>query len=144
MTEPGRPGRRSAASFEVPRVRELRPRPEPPDELNAEEAVVWRTVTARMPADWFTSENFPLLVMYCRSICSARDIANRRKSGLNLEELDLLLSMVDRERRSIESLATKMRLTQQSRYSKRKSRGPDAPRPWETTAPGPEARRPWE
>jgi len=144
MSSPNRPGRRSAASFEVPSVRELRPRPEPLDELNAEEAVVWRATAARMPADWFTQENFPLLVCYCRSVCSARDLASRRKAGLSLEELDLVLGMLDRERRAIESLATKMRLTQQSRYSKRKSPGPVGPRPWEPDAPNPAAKRPWE
>jgi len=39
--------------------------------------------------------------------------------------------MRDRERKSMESLATKMRLTHQSRYDAKKKTGSDLPRPWE-------------
>jgi hypothetical protein len=45
-------------------------RPAPPDELTEEEAEEWRAIASRMPHDWFTRENHPLLCEYCRHIVS--------------------------------------------------------------------------
>jgi len=135
----GHRGRRSAASLASPKVQTLIMRPAPPDGLTDEQAVEWRAIVDRMPADWFTGETHALLAQFCRHISAARDIAQRlQDKRLGIKDLNLLLSMQDRERKAIESLATKMRLTQQSRFHRTKSTGPaghagliSSTRPWE-------------
>jgi hypothetical protein len=67
-------GGKSAASLSVGRVLGNE-RPAPPDELTEEEAEEWRAIASRMPHDWFTRENHPLLAEYCRHIVRARDLA---------------------------------------------------------------------
>jgi hypothetical protein len=44
-------------------------RPEPPAELTAEQAWEWQAIVDRMPADWFTVETWPVLMLLCRHIC---------------------------------------------------------------------------
>jgi hypothetical protein len=67
-------GRKSAASLSIVSVLGNE-RPAPPEDLTDEEAKEWRAIVGRMPADWFTRENFPLLVEYCRHVVRARDLA---------------------------------------------------------------------
>jgi hypothetical protein len=67
----GRGGRKSAASLAVVNVLGNE-RPAPPDDLTEIEAVEWREIAARMPPDWFTRENFPLLCEYCWHIVRAQ------------------------------------------------------------------------
>jgi hypothetical protein len=122
----GRGGRKSAASLAVVNVLGNE-RPAPPDELTEIQAVEWREIAARMPPDWFTRENFPLLEEYCRHIVRARVLAaditkferfpsEVRLTSDGIQRYDMLLRMADRERAALLNLATKMRLTQQSRY----------------------------
>ena len=100
-------------------------RPEPPDELTAEQAEEWRVIVGRMPADWFTRETYPLLVDLCRHIVRARVIAGKIDdfdpewlvTDAGAKTYDRLCAMGERETRMMASLATKMRLTQQSRYN---------------------------
>jgi hypothetical protein len=70
----GRGGRKSAASLAVVNVLGNE-RPAPPDDLSETEAKEWREIAGRMPHDWFTRENHPLLAEYCRHIVRARDLA---------------------------------------------------------------------
>jgi hypothetical protein len=108
-------------------------RPEPPADLEEDQAREWRSITARLPADWFTSENQPLLRELCRHICYARELAIRiaalrdriLKDGGDLlgksEEWRALREILQLHRmqsRSIADLATKLRLTQQSRIER--------------------------
>jgi hypothetical protein len=67
-------GRKSAASLSVVSMIGHE-RPAPPEELTEDEATEWREIAGRMPHDWFTRENFPLLAEYCRHIVRARDLA---------------------------------------------------------------------
>jgi hypothetical protein len=67
-------GRKSAALLSIESVLGNE-RPAPPDELTEEEAEEWRAIAGRMPHDWFTRENHPLLAEYCRHIVRARDLA---------------------------------------------------------------------
>jgi hypothetical protein len=119
-------------------------RPEPPEELTAEETIEWREVVGRLPPDWFGRESFALLVQHCRSVVKARLIARlidglRRASpeaDLDLTTLDKLMMMADRESRAISSLSTRMRLSQHSRTqatpARRKASDPNASRkPWQ-------------
>jgi hypothetical protein len=139
-------GRKSAASLSV--VSMLGDaRPAPPDELAEAEAKEWREIAARLPHDWWTRENYPLLVEYCRHIVRARDLAGDiakfrrfpaevRLTTDGIQRYDMLLRMADRERAAMVNLATKMRLTQQSRYRADKAasaadRGKMVRKPWE-------------
>jgi hypothetical protein len=139
-------GRKSAASLSVVSVLGNE-RPAPPEDLTDEEAVEWRAIASRMPHDWFTGENHPLLAEYCRHIVRARDLAGDiakfkrfpaevRITTDGIQRYDMLLRMADRERAAMVNLATKMRLTQQSRYRADKAataadRGKTVRRPWE-------------
>ena len=100
-------------------------RPAPPEDLPEAQAVQWRRIVDRMPHDWFPSETQPLLVALCRHITLARELAAmisefRREwitADGGLERLDRLAKMLDREHRAMASLAVKLRLTNQSRYT---------------------------
>jgi hypothetical protein len=142
----GRGGRKSAASLSIVSVLGNE-RPAPPDELTEAEAEEWRAIAGRMPPDWFTRENHPLLAEYCRHIVRAGDLAKDitafkrfppevRLTTDGIQRYDMLLRMADRERAAMVNLATKMRLTQQSRYRADKAapaaeRGKTVSKPWQ-------------
>jgi hypothetical protein len=139
--------RKSAAALSVVQTLPGQKRPEPPEELTDEQAEEWRKVVDRLPVDWFPEESHQLLVAYCRHVTRARVLAgliNRFQevwlcSADGVERYDKLLQMSEREGRAISSLATRMRLTQQSRYradkAATKTSSPSAPsKPWECVA----------
>jgi hypothetical protein len=130
-------GRKSTASLTVvsPAGIESSRRPKPPEELNQEQATEWLAVVNRLPADWFPRETQPMLALYCRHIVSARRVAQlieAAESGesLDLEQYDRLLKMQERESRAISSLATRMRISQQSTYDKSRKKPLSAQKPW--------------
>jgi hypothetical protein len=112
-------------------------RPEPPYELTDAHAVVWRRVSEDLPADWFTAKHAGLLKQYCRHETEADRVAMLIEQEMGKEQVDLanydkLLAMQEREGRAMSSLATRMRLTQQSLYDKsKKAGGPKVSKPWE-------------
>jgi hypothetical protein len=155
MTMPRR-GRRSAADLATVRPIAVVPRPDPPDDLDEEEAGIWRAVVDRLPADWFPAETRPMLAQLCRHTVGARfvgdmirdlraTLAERIAQGEDRLEtllgatecLDRLLKMQERESRAIAALMRSMRLTQQSRYSARKTvpGTSSGPPPWEWHPP---------
>jgi hypothetical protein len=129
--------RKSAAALSVvPLAGEQRP--EPPAELTKEQAVEWRAVVGRLPPEWFPREMHQLLVAYCRHVVRGRVIAKLidecrpEEGGAELRKFDKLALMADREGRAMSSLATRLRLTNQSRYRPDKAIRPTALRkPWE-------------
>jgi hypothetical protein len=133
-------GRKSAASLSVVATLPAG-RPPPPKDLTDEQAEEWRAVVARMPAGWFTRETHPLLAQFCRHVVRARQIEKTLdeytkqllETDEGLDPLDRLAKMADREARAMTTLATKMRLTQQSHYRADKVvKTTDAPKkPWE-------------
>lgn len=130
-------GRKSAASLTVitPAGVESGRRPKPPAELNDEQAIEWMAVVNRLPADWFPRETHPMLALYCRHVVSARRVAQLIKAAesekdLDLETYDRLLKMQERESRAISSLATRMRISQQSTYDKSRKKPLSAKPPW--------------
>jgi hypothetical protein len=139
-------GRKSAASLSIVSVLGNK-RPAPPEELTEEEAEEWRAIAGRMPPDWFTRESHPLLAAYCRHIVAARLLAKDierfsrfppevRLASDGIELYDRLRKMADRESRVITTLATKMRLSQQSRYTENRAataanRSKTVSKPWE-------------
>jgi len=129
-------------------------RPEPPEELNAEQMAEWRAVVNRLPADWFPRETWGMLAQYCRHVVASNRIAqliNQMEAGLStivlnethpaddesddcagfsLKAYDKLLAMQEREGRAMSSLATRMRMTQQSTFDKERKKGKPGARPW--------------
>lgn len=108
-----------------------------PAHLTDDEAEVWRAVVNDMGAEWFRPSNLELLPAYCAHVVSLRHIRGmigqllEGEEGFDLRDYDRLLKMQKRETEGIASLATKMRLSQQSTYdkSKRKPDG-DASKLW--------------
>lgn len=131
-------GRVSSASLMVPAADVLIAiqRPDAPYDLTDEEATEWRAVVDRLPADWFPRETWPLLGQYCRHVVNARRIAQLIQQSLKQKKLDVgdydkLLVMQEREGRAMSSLATRMRITQQSTYDPRRRKGSQVAKPWE-------------
>lgn len=132
-------GRKSAASLSVissGAVQAVR-RPDAPAELTDEQAGEWAEIVSRMPADWFPRETHGMLVSYCRHIVSARRIAQlieaaEASEAFDVDEYDKLLKMQERESRAMSSLATRMRLTQQTTYDKSKKKPGQTRKPWES------------
>jgi hypothetical protein len=118
--------KRSAAALSVVATH---PRPEPPGDLSEQQRATWVAVVATKPADWFGADSFPLLVAYCKAIEVYGVIAAQVETfdaewmltpeGLN--RYDKLTKILDRQAKQLSSLATKMRLSQQSRMSERKA-----------------------
>jgi hypothetical protein len=138
------------------------PPPDPPDDLAEPERALWRKITASLPADWFGAANHPLLKNYVRHVHSAdllsRDIAERRAEieqarqaeaqatepkdiarartvRLQLEKsVRSLLASYNYQSDRVMRLATKMRLSQMSRYKRADAAfaaPKDTPKPWE-------------
>lgn len=131
-------GRRSAASLAVISSSgiEAIERPRPPEDLNDEQAAEWISIINRMPADWFPRETHGMLAQYCRHIVAARRVAQlvnaaEADEDFNIKDYDRLLKMQEREGRAITSLATKMRLSQQTTYDKSKKKPGQTRKPWE-------------
>ena len=118
-------GRKSSAALAVRPVTpmEATPRPVPPDELTDEEAEEWLAIVNRLPADWIARETYPLLIQYCRHVVTARRV-HQIIEGLqkaNPDDFDFKAystapRMQARESQIITTLATKMRISQQSTY----------------------------
>lgn len=131
-------GRKSAAALAVisgDGIVTVR-RPEPLSGLSDEQADEWRTIVNRLPADWFPAETHGLLAQYCRHLVLSKRLAQlidaaEKAEEFDLNEYDKLLQMHEREGRALSSLATRMRLTQQSTYSKDRGKPKAALKPWQ-------------
>lgn len=132
--------RKSAASLAVARP-ELGRRASPPHTLSDRQRALWVQIVAAKPADWFPPETHPMLAALVAHI-ETFELLEREFRGLDrvdtLERvswLDRLSRLRDRESRAIATLSTKLRLTNQARYTP-KAAGTAAkragPAPWET------------
>lgn len=132
-------GKRSAAALSVVQPVAVVRRAEPPAGLNQRERDVFVSVVDAMPADWFSAPTIPLLVEYARAVCMS-DLLNAQVQAAMEEgeivQIEKLLRLRDTECKRVSSLATKMRLSQQSSYNtmaadtaKRRSGGASA-KPW--------------
>jgi len=116
-------GKKSASALSVvSEIRDMRPRA--PEELNADQAEVWKRIVDTKPHDWFTPDSYDLLVAYCRNVVASRTLAgtieNVPQALLGdkgeLEKFAKLNRLKDMHEGRASQLATKMRLTQQARY----------------------------
>jgi hypothetical protein len=136
-------GRRSAASLTVISGT-IDGRPNPPKELTEAQAEIWERTVANESADTFkTAALQQLLKEYCRHVVSAQRLAGLIEAveGLgilssdDMADYDRLLKMRDRETKAIADKATKLRLTNQSRYT---------PQAAATAARKATERKPWQ
>lgn len=114
-------------------------RPEPLRDMTREQREVWKTVVNRMPEDWFPAESHELLAQYCRHVCEARRISGILRAHTVdpavteawLKCYGELLKFQEREGRAMSSLATRLRITQQSTIDKRREKAMEPDAPWE-------------
>jgi hypothetical protein len=130
-------GRNSAASTEIAALAivESIQRPDAPYELTDEQADEWRAIVNRLPADWITRETYALLVQYCRHVVRARRLAvlldkAEKSENFDVKEYRDLLRSEAEQSGAMMSLATKMRISQQTTYDKSKKK-PIVSNPWE-------------
>lgn len=116
-----RPGRKSSASLEA--VESIPQRPQPPDHLNDQESEVWNRVVNGLETGWFRDETHDLLAAYCSHVITSRtigDLISAFTDDSDVQDMEKLTKIRERESRIIVSLATKMRLPQQSTYDREK------------------------
>ena len=100
-------------------------RTEPPPGFPINATAVWRSVVASKPHDWFTADSVYLLEAYCHAVVSHRLISigvaafdtAKMTTPEGIATYDQLTRMQERQARVMTSIATKLRLTQQSRYT---------------------------
>src|SRR5690625_694899 len=112
-------GRKSAGELAVASPVLVQPRPDAPVELTPEQADARNAAGDAPPADWCPAETHPRLIQYCRHTIEARRIAQLIDQECAREELDVatyaaLLRMQARETTALKSMASSMRLSQQS------------------------------
>jgi hypothetical protein len=136
-------GRKSAASLTVVSSAPLVQRLAPPEYLTPGEKQLWLDVVNTKPADWFALDSAPVLVEYVRAVETCNLLAVPVASTMALGEpgdIEKILKVRDREAKRAADLATKLRLTQQSRYTPTAAatankRAQGASKPWEFDQP---------
>lgn len=136
--------RKSSSSLTVaPPPTQLRPLPEPPADLTVGQAALWHKIVATKPADWWDAANLPMLrALVVHS--SAAEVIDKQlatfeeewlASDEGLERYERLGRLRAAHTGKIETLMTKMRLTQQSRYGHKQAhtaaeRAAKSSKPW--------------
>src|SRR5690606_17282466 len=141
--------RKSAAALSVI-AGSLDRRPDAPSDLTELEAEVWDRTVSHEAADIFgTAALQQMLKDYCRHVVAAERLGKVIEGhmageptdgeGISLKDLDCLLKMRDRETKAIADKATKLRLTNQSRYTPQAAataakREGQARKPWQVAS----------
>jgi hypothetical protein len=135
--------RKSSAALSVV-VGSIDGRPRPPADLNTAQREIWERTVANEAASFFnTAALQQLLKEYCRHVVSAAKLAKmietvEQATSFDEESVkayDKLLGMRDRETKAIGDKATKLRLTNQARYT---------PQAAATASKKTAERKPWE
>lgn len=134
--------RKSVASLSVARP-EFGGKAPPPHTLSDRQRALWLQIVNSKPAGWFTDDTQPMLAALVAHI-ETFELLEREFRGVNsldtadkLGWLEKLARMRERESRAIASLSTKLRITQQSRYTPKAASTATkrtTPAPWETPA----------
>src|SRR5512132_1217182 len=114
-------------------------RPDAPYDLNDEQAEEWWAIVNRMPPNWFPRETHSMLSQRCRHIVRGRKVSQmademEKLRGTDAFDFDVyrkLLAEEEKQTRTIASLCTRMRITQQSTYDASKKKPVTGPRPWD-------------
>lgn len=138
-------GRKSAAEQSVVIPGNFGKRPAPPAELTPRQQEIWRATAASEEPKFFDSEALrSLLTDYCRHRDAAEKVsgvidtfeAEWLKSAEGAKRYHALLRMRDLETRAAAGIATKLRLTNQARYTPQAAataarNAGKGPAPWE-------------
>lgn len=134
-------GPKSSASLSVVRVGDVEAtqRPKPPAHLPQDQRGEWLAVVNRMPADWFQDETLACLEAYCAHAVNCRwfgqMLAEMRASDqVDMDEVDRVSRLHERESRAMSSLATRLRITPQSTYDAKKKKPLQVAEPWKSPA----------
>lgn len=122
------------------------PQPSPvPADFSDAEATLWTEIIESKPADWFGPDCLPVLREYVRAAVLCDGLSGKIRRAIEGGEgedatvglVKTLLDMRDKESRRAVSLATKLRLTPQSRYGPRTAERADkragGKRPWQAS-----------
>ena len=120
----GQRGRTSGAALSVVAGTAIDGRPRAPSDLTEFQQDVWERIVGSEPADFIRSAaSQQLLKEYCRHVESAHRVSSmiglieKPNAAVDLGEYEKLLRMRDRETKALADKATKLRLTNQSRYT---------------------------
>ena len=96
-------------------------RPDAPYDLSDDEAQEWVAIVNAKEAGWFSREMWPLLTNYCRLTCENRYLAamlaeQKRQETFKIDAYRKLVRMIQDNTRVLATLASKMRLDQQSSH----------------------------
>jgi hypothetical protein len=135
------PGRPSAASLSVVAIA-MGARPEPPAGIPERQVVLWRNITATKPPDWWKEGNLPLLLAYVQAVDTHERLIKEQDAMpvQPVAEFKALAELVVKQAKLLETLATKMRLSQQSMYNEKTAATADRRtstekgKPWERSA----------
>ncbi|HUX23214.1 MAG TPA: hypothetical protein VMV87_01230 [Burkholderiales bacterium] len=111
--------RKSTASLSVVQVG-VRVRLPAPADLTPEQAALWTAAVESKPIDWFAEDSSPLLKEYVRACCMTDWMETQVQAamvGADGAALGSFMKLRDMESKRVASMATKLRLTQQSRYT---------------------------
>lgn len=111
--------RRSTASLSVVPIG-MPARLTPSNDLPEAQRALWLAIVESKPVEWFGEDSAPLLKEYVRAVtmCDLLEAQVQAAiAGGDSTEVKGYLDMRDKESRRVASLATKLRLTQQSRYT---------------------------
>lgn len=115
-------GRKSQAEKEaLAQLRATAKRPEPLPGLTAAQKQVWKRTVAELPPGWFRSETLDVLKMYCRMVDVADKLGKKVASlptDTKLDDYAKWMKQYDNAAARVLSIATKMRITQQSSYDR--------------------------
>jgi phage terminase small subunit len=94
-------------------------KPEPPDYLSIESAREWVKICRPLPHDWFTEEMWPVLACHCQNIVTLKRITKELNSQNDIHgRIFANLSRLQMQYADLVSrIATKLRLTPQSRHA---------------------------
>lgn len=131
--------RKSAAALAVVRDGPAASPAPAPDGLTPKEADLWADIVESKPSAWFGPDSMPLLAEYVRAVSMCEVLDRRIREAMEedaaVSEVKVLLDLRDKESRRMTSLATKLRLTQQSQYQPRSAATANASvsgkRPWQ-------------
>lgn len=122
----GQRGRRSGAALSVVASTAIDGRPRAPEDLTDDQRQVWDRTVGSESADFFRSAaSQQLLKEYCRHVISAQKLSRMIDTLEALEILsaqeagsyEAMLKLRDRETKALADKATKLRLTNQARYT---------------------------
>ena len=113
--------KRSAANLATALPAPRDSRPQAPENFSLRAKEIWIDITNAKPHDWFTADNVALLQSLVLAIETFElvsvDIAVGREERRDIKLMKILYDLQAQQSGLIQSLATKMRLTQQSRYT---------------------------